>query len=658
MRCRLRRCLLLACALLFLGSLAVPGASLAAGLPAAAASVTQMTVQVVPAGSSQNLLSPALAFSNGQPSIGVAPSVSGGAATVPVGTYIFVNAATGNYTVTVTPASGVLAWPSGRHHLPNGCVALLYATASGTATITLTPASGPSGASPSQTAVATGWQASNWSGYAITTTVYSEITGNWTVPTLQTNCRSCGTASAAWVGIDGFSDDELIQTGTEQDYVGRTPEYAPWWEILPAAETDIDETVLPGDQMYAEIQEGSGGSWNITLQDLTENWTFSTQQTYTGNQSSAEWIMEAPEECSGNNCEIETLAHYGQTTFEPLNANSQDPDLVASEGGVMIQNDVEVSCPSVPDAEGNGFAVAYGATCPPPPGSTPTPTPTSTATATATATRTPTPTATPSSTPTNTSTATPTQTSTPTDTPTPSSTPTDTPTPTSAPTDTPTATYTPTFTPTPTSTPTRTPTPSSTPTDTPAPTASSTFAPTVAATLTPTVAATLTPTVAATLTPTVAATLTPTVAATLTPTVAATLTPVAAATLTPTFAATLTPTVAATLTPTVAATLAPAVTATFAPTAVATLTPTVTATLTPAVAPSATPMPSGTGTPAPTSSSTATITPAFTPTGTPTAAATETPFFVGTPGSTATVTPSPRETMAHAVYLPVVIADR
>ena len=47
------------------------------------------------------------------------------------------------------------------------------------------------------------------------------------------------TYSSAWIGVDGFNDNDLIQTGTEQDYYSGGAHYDAWWEILPAAETEI-----------------------------------------------------------------------------------------------------------------------------------------------------------------------------------------------------------------------------------------------------------------------------------------------------------------------------------------------------------------------------------------------------------------------------------
>lgn len=206
-----------------------------------------------------------------------------------------------------------------------------------------------------------GWSSSNWSGYALSGTAgeYNSITGTWVVPTVQPSRGS--TYSSSWIGIDGFNNSDLIQTGTEQDYYSGSAHYDSWWEILPASETVITTmTVKPGDQMSASIKNDDNGDWTITINDLTENESFTTTQAYSGPAESAEWIQEAPT-IGGH---VATLANYGETTFNPGTVNGGNPGFVVSDGGVMVQNRKQVSTPSVPDSDTDGFNVAYGSTAP------------------------------------------------------------------------------------------------------------------------------------------------------------------------------------------------------------------------------------------------------------------------------------------------------
>jgi hypothetical protein len=168
------------------------------------------------------------------------------------------------------------------------------------------------------------------------------------------------------VGIDGFNNSSLIQTGTESDFVNGSAHYDAWWEILPAAETVITTiAVRPGDHMTASVTHGSGTSWTIKIADTTTGRSFSTVKTYTGPRTSAEWIEEAPT-VGGH---IATLANYGRTIFDPGLVNGTNPGLTSSQSGVMVQRNRQVSTPSTPDSDRDGFNMAFGSTAPAPPAS-------------------------------------------------------------------------------------------------------------------------------------------------------------------------------------------------------------------------------------------------------------------------------------------------
>lgn len=242
------------------------------------------------------------------------------------------------------------------------------------------------GSQATQPATSPCWESSNWSGYAVATTssfscqpsssvAYTSVAGTWTVPTVSASSGS--SYSAAWLGIDGFNNDTLIQTGTEQDYYSRSSHYSAWWTTSAQnfEEQPIREPVKPGDTITATISESNAAThtWNITLADSSESpaWSFTTSQTYTGVGASAEWVIEAP----GVNGRVATMAHYGSTTFnlDAVNGTSlpaDSPSLVAGDGGELVQGNSfrsqVVSIPSGP-AGGDEFAVGYGSTAPPVP---------------------------------------------------------------------------------------------------------------------------------------------------------------------------------------------------------------------------------------------------------------------------------------------------
>ncbi|MFY9840302.1 MAG: G1 family glutamic endopeptidase, partial [Xanthobacteraceae bacterium] len=220
-------------------------------------------------------------------------------------------------------------------------------------------------------------------GYAVTQGgPFASVTGSWTVPEVFSDG---GPESATWVGIDGDGNNSVIQVGTEQDYyggflgsgVGAGPSYSAWYELYPAGPVTIPKPVSPGDQITASVSFGGQGTpvpgtsapWVITISDSTQNWVFTTTQTYEGALSSAEWIEEAPQYCIINDCWYLALADYGWVTFDSgdfLNGNS--PNFNTGEELAISQWAHIVSMPSDPDADLDGFTVEYGPNKPPPPG--------------------------------------------------------------------------------------------------------------------------------------------------------------------------------------------------------------------------------------------------------------------------------------------------
>ena len=250
------------------------------------------------------------------------------------------------------------------------------------------------------------WQASNWSGYAETGSGYTGVSGTWTVPTVTASPVSSTSYSATWIGVDGFNNNSLIQTGTEQDFSNGTAHYGAWWEILPAAETVLPSghPVYPGDKMTASIYQTSATSggitrgryrfgsqhvWSISISDTTPGhvWNYSINENYNGAGTSAEWVMEAPQ-VGG---QIAALADYSYTKYPPSPSGSGDFDNAevqihgtgspsytpaglnyANDSGVMIQNNAQVSTPGYPNTTnpaGTAFNVAYGSAVPSTPSS-------------------------------------------------------------------------------------------------------------------------------------------------------------------------------------------------------------------------------------------------------------------------------------------------
>lgn len=195
-------------------------------------------------------------------------------------------------------------------------------------------------------------QSSNWSGYATTSTTYTSAVGHWTVPTVS---GSGSHFSSQWVGIDGFSNSNLIQTGTEADVVNGRAQYDAWWEILPAAETVIPSiTVHPGDSFTASVAKQSGTTWKITITDNSTGASFTTNRTYRGPGTSAEWIEEATQV----NGVIGTPPRFSTFSFTNSTANGGNPNLNSNGEILLVQNGITYSTPSGVSG-GNSFSVTY-----------------------------------------------------------------------------------------------------------------------------------------------------------------------------------------------------------------------------------------------------------------------------------------------------------
>jgi len=158
----------------------------------------------------------------------------------------------------------------------------------------------------------------NWSGYAVTGSSFTHVTGSWTVPSV--NCsvtpgtRSSPAYSSFWVGIDGYSSSTVEQIGTDSDCDGTTPTYYAWYEFYPANSYEIASIrVSPNDEMSAQVSY-SGSEFTVTITDVTTGRSYSkTESVRKAERSSAEWIAEAP--CCARGGAFLPLSDFGMVLF-------------------------------------------------------------------------------------------------------------------------------------------------------------------------------------------------------------------------------------------------------------------------------------------------------------------------------------------------------
>jgi hypothetical protein len=222
-------------------------------------------------------------------------------------------------------------------------------------------------------------QSGNWFGYNQGTlekggTLFSSVTGDWTVPAASQHTAGQDEYSSDWIGIGGgcvdaactVGDNTLIQTGTEQDVsAGGAASYSAWWELIPAPSIEItDMTVRAGDHMHASIAELVAGSnvWTITLQNVTRGQTFTTTVPYSSTHGTAEWIEETPL-LLGTNAGFAALPNLGNPAFTNATANGANAGLTAAEQIYLTDSNGKViGSPSAPNAARNGFSACTWAT--------------------------------------------------------------------------------------------------------------------------------------------------------------------------------------------------------------------------------------------------------------------------------------------------------
>jgi hypothetical protein len=167
---------------------------------------------------------------------------------------------------------------------------------------------------------------SNWAGYAAhrSGTSFEKVSASWRQP--RVSCTSGGqTYSAYWVGIGGFSPSSpaLEQIGTEADCTNGRPVVSAWYELVPAPSTPISFPLTAGDLIDATVAV-KGRRVTLSLYDATRHRGFTkTLTARVVDASSAEWIVEAPSECTnGYSCRTLPLANFGSATFAGARAQT------------------------------------------------------------------------------------------------------------------------------------------------------------------------------------------------------------------------------------------------------------------------------------------------------------------------------------------------
>jgi hypothetical protein len=205
----------------------------------------------------------------------------------------------------------------------------------------------------------------NWSGQVAGGT-YQGVAGKWIVPAVQ--ATTANKYSCTWIGLGGWSNGSLIQTGTESDSVNGHTRYYAWLEMLPAAQSIIRYSngtavpVAPGDVMWAYIYKtATPNRWAIYLQDQTRGWALSTTSTYSTPGPTVEWVHEATQ-VGGVVAAPPAFSKVTFTTLEvEISGKWYYTSMTARNELFMVQHGVTYAAPSAPtNTAPQQFSIAYG----------------------------------------------------------------------------------------------------------------------------------------------------------------------------------------------------------------------------------------------------------------------------------------------------------
>jgi hypothetical protein len=222
-------------------------------------------------------------------------------------------------------------------------------------------------ASPNQTDNPPSFKISHWSGYIVASDiqnrspVVSSVSASWTVPEIKSSENN--TFSGVWVGIGGYGEDTLIQTGTEQECINGKFVYYAWYELLPDHLVRIPNiNVRAGDTVTASISliNENTNTWLIEIADVTRGERFKRTAVYNSSRLSAEWVVERPKV----NGAISTLADFGNVTFTECEATLDGVtgaiDNFSFAQFVMVgAEDKPLVSVSSLDGDGESFTVSY-----------------------------------------------------------------------------------------------------------------------------------------------------------------------------------------------------------------------------------------------------------------------------------------------------------
>ena len=182
----------------------------------------------------------------------------------------------------------------------------------------------PSRSAPHRDSVPRPPTIARWSGYVVTApgVSFTSVSGTWTEPAASCTKGAEAALSTVWVGLGGYTaaSTALDQIGTDAncDAAGHA-RYSAWFELLPDVAHSIAKEVDAGDTMAGSVVIRKTNLIELTLRDLSRDWTFAAAiQVGVPDESSAEWVVEAPYGCLRFTCHQAPLANFGTVAIRGI----------------------------------------------------------------------------------------------------------------------------------------------------------------------------------------------------------------------------------------------------------------------------------------------------------------------------------------------------
>jgi len=192
----------------------------------------------------------------------------------------------------------------------------------------------------------------SWAGYVACGSSYASVSATWTQP--QVSCTSNGIVGF-WVGLDGYGETPIEQTGINVSCATGTPQYTGFWESSTSSPAiNYNEPVYPGDTIIANVLYQGSDTYSLQLTDSTRDWVENTPLDSVAPNLSAEVIAEATT-LNGHVTALPNFAaiQFRQVTIDDVSlssASAQPTSLVNSDGQYLAY-------PA--NLTGNGFTDYY-----------------------------------------------------------------------------------------------------------------------------------------------------------------------------------------------------------------------------------------------------------------------------------------------------------